>query len=344
MASHRTHRSVLVLALVVVATAVALPVGLGNAAPRPTPAEVQARIDALDLKAEQAAEAFDAARIQLATASREAAVANARVRDSESELHALQRRMGSFAAAAYRSGGADQFVQLISTSTPQTFLDRASALDRIAATQAAQMAQVATARHRLAGVQADAAAATAAAAKVASTMAGQKASVERALAQEKALLGSLKADERKRLLALQQRAEAAARANRSRTLAPPSYSGPASGRAAEAIDAAMAQLGKPYVWGASGPNSFDCSGLTMWAWGKAGISLPHFTGAQWNMGRHVDRSEIQPGDLIFYFGDHHHVGIYLGGGRVIHAPHTGDVVKISNLDMDPYAGAVRVTG
>ena len=121
-----------------------------------------------------------------------------------------------------------------------------------------------------------------------------------------------------------------------------------SGNAAQvAVSTAMAQLGKPYVWGAEGPNSFDCSGLTMFAYAAAGISLPHYTGAQINVGRRVSWDEMQPGDLIFFGSDLHHMGMYIGGGQMIHAPHTGDVVKISSLSgyyQSNYAGSVRVVG
>ena len=113
--------------------------------------------------------------------------------------------------------------------------------------------------------------------------------------------------------------------------------------AAIAVAAARAELGKAYVYGAAGPNTFDCSGLTQWAYGKAGIALSHYTGAQWNEGRHVSRGELQPGDLVFFYSDLHHMGMYVGGGQMIHAPHTGDVVKISPL-FDNYMGAVRPTG
>jgi cell wall-associated NlpC family hydrolase len=130
----------------------------------------------------------------------------------------------------------------------------------------------------------------------------------------------------------------------------PAFSRPThySGNAAQvAVQAAMAQQGDPYVWGAGGPDSFDCSGLTMYAYGQAGISLPHYTGAQWNAGRHVSQSELRPGDLIFFHSDLHHMGMYIGNGQLIHAPHSGDVVRVVSLSgwfQDNYAGAVRVAG
>src|SRR5262249_23441024 len=108
-----------------------------------------------------------------------------------------------------------------------------------------------------------------------------------------------------------------------------------SSKAVEALHWALKQLGKPYVWGAAGPNTFDCSGLTMWAYGKVGISLPHFTGSQWNSGTHVTRSQLQPGDLVFFYSDEHHMGMYIGNGMMVHAPHTGDVVRIAPLAGRP---------
>ncbi|HET8931070.1 MAG TPA: C40 family peptidase, partial [Acidimicrobiales bacterium] len=107
---------------------------------------------------------------------------------------------------------------------------------------------------------------------------------------------------------------------------------PSSGRGGAALAAAASQLGTPYVWGGSSPGGFDCSGLTMWAWAQAGVSLPRVTYSQRNAGQVVPVSQAQPGDLVFYSG-FGHMGMYAGGGQIIHAPHTGDVVKYSSLYM-----------
>ena len=124
------------------------------------------------------------------------------------------------------------------------------------------------------------------------------------------------------------------------SVAPPSQYG-------GVVGVAMRYLGTPYVWGGASPGGFDCSGLVMYAYAQMGISLPHYTGAQWNSGIHVSRDQLQPGDLVFFDGLGH-VGIYIGGGQFIHAPHTGDVVRISSLGESWYAatydGAVRITG
>ena len=122
------------------------------------------------------------------------------------------------------------------------------------------------------------------------------------------------------------------------TVAPPSHYG-------GVVGVAMAQLGKPYVCGTAGPDTFDCSGLVVYAYAAVGVSLPHSTYALWNDGVYVSQDQLEPGDLVFFDGLGH-VGIYIGGGQFIHAPHTGDVVKISSLNDGWYAatyvGARRI--
>ena len=117
----------------------------------------------------------------------------------------------------------------------------------------------------------------------------------------------------------------------------------ADGVAGTVVAAAMAQRGKPYVWAASGPGSFDCSGLTQYAFRAAGISLPHSSRLQSQMGAAVSRSALQPGDLVFFYSPVSHVGIYVGNGQMVHAPTSGDVVKVASIDsMGGYAGARRI--
>jgi cell wall-associated NlpC family hydrolase len=113
---------------------------------------------------------------------------------------------------------------------------------------------------------------------------------------------------------------------------------------AQALRWALSKRGDPYVWGAAGPSSFDCSGLVLWAYAKVGISLPHFTGDQWNMGVHVGRNQLQPGDLVFFYPDIGHVGLYIGNGLMVDAPDFGEDVQVQPVMWSVYVGAVRIVG
>jgi cell wall-associated NlpC family hydrolase len=316
---------------------------------RPSIADVQRRVDALNEQADIAVEDYAQARIALAAARRRSAAAQGRVRRENAELTAVRRAMSSVAASAYRnSSSGGPMLSLVSTSTPQTFLDQASALDRIAQSQAERLAAVATARHRLQVVEADAARTLGEQKAAERAVARQKDSIERTLRAQRSLLAGLQAEERARLARLQaarlasaRRAAAAARASRDRAVELPSYDGPASGRAGAAVAEAYDKLGSPYEWGAAGPDRFDCSGLTMWAWARGGVSLPHSSQAQYGATRRISRGDVQPGDLVFFGSPIHHVGIYIGGGRMISAPQTGDVVKIQDAFRSDYVGAGR---
>ena len=116
---------------------------------------------------------------------------------------------------------------------------------------------------------------------------------------------------------------------------------PVSGRAAAAVNYALAQVGDAYVYGAAGPSAFDCSGLTMMAWAQAGVGLPHSSSAQMGSGTPVSSSSLQPGDLVFYYSPVSHVGIYIGGGRIVHAANPSSGVQVAGVFSMPFSGAVR---
>ncbi|MCW2599253.1 MAG: hypothetical protein JWM02_1082 [Frankiales bacterium] len=329
----------------------------------------QAQLDSLNLKAEKAAEHYNAGRIALVQAQQRATVTQAAAARIGAEVNAMKVQAGAFAADAYRSGTASGMGLAMLTGGPATFLDRAAALNRIALRNSDVLAQLATARHRQAQAVAVAASAVTDAADTLKSLEADKQVVTNAAQQAQGLLTSLQAKQARLVAAArdaaarraaQARAAELARQAQLNAAAAAAFSRPSftvaaaapvqhySGNAAQvALQVARAQLGKPYVWGASGPDTFDCSGLTMYAYGQAGISLPHYTGAQWNAGRHVSQGELIPGDLIFFGQDLGHMGMYIGGGQFIHAPHSGDVVKISSLSgyyQQNYAGAVRVAG
>ncbi|MDP3713663.1 MAG: NlpC/P60 family protein [Mycobacteriales bacterium] len=317
-----------------VATGVAVAPSGAVAEPRPSLAEVERRVDALNTEVERLAEDYNEARLVLQTAARAGAAAKARVAREQAKLEQARATLSAVLAGAYRSGGTDAAVSLIGTTDPQVFLDRASSLEVLARSQADQLADVAVVRKRLADLQAAADRQEQAQRDIQSRIDARKSDIEKKLREQQGLLSGLRADERRRY--------AAARASRERAAAPrATYNGPASGRAAVAVREAYAQLGKPYKWGAAGPDRFDCSGLTMWVWGKAGVSLPHNSRAQFASGRKVARNDWQPGDLLYFGSPIHHVAIYVGGGKMISAPQTGDVVKLRGAQRNDYAGATR---
>jgi cell wall-associated NlpC family hydrolase len=339
VATPRSFKHALFIVIAASVAAVGLiPASSGKAEPSKSLAEVQREVDALNAKLDTAIESYNQARIALSDASRRTVAAESRVAREQKAVEAKRKSMRHIAVAAYRSGGTDQFMSLVTTSDPQTFLQRASSLDQISGHQADALTSLRAAQLQLAQAQAVAEQELAAQKAVAKTLQSQKDGIQGTLAQQQRLLSSLKADERARIAAA-----AAARAKAARAARPHggSYHGSASGSAAVALRFAYAQLGKPYSWGASGPNSYDCSGLTMASWGAAGVSLPHSSQAQYGSGRHVSQSELQPGDLVFYGSPIHHVGMYVGNGNYIHAPHSGDVVSIDPAFRGDYAGAVR---
>jgi cell wall-associated NlpC family hydrolase len=161
----------------------------------------------------------------------------------------------------------------------------------------------------------------------------------RQLALARAATQRYDAEQQAQALALQQTAVGASASTGDVSVAPPSQYG-------GVVGIAMRYLGVPYVWGGSSPSGFDCSGFTAYVYAQVGVSLPHYTGAQWTMGVPVSRDQLEPGDLVFFDGLGH-VGLYIGGNEFIHAPHTGDVVKISSISgwyADTYVGARRITG
>jgi cell wall-associated NlpC family hydrolase len=331
----RSRRGLSVLAAIAALGAVVVgPAGSSSAAPQATIAQVQARVHALNEEAERITEAYNAKRERLAELQQQQTIARRQLGREQRRLAAVQKSMTATAQAAFRNGGLTDVLPTI-TSDPQTFLDQSSILDALSQSQAEQFADIAAAGHAVQVARARYAAQEEAVRSSLAEIKADKARIESLINEAQRLLSTLRAEQRARLAAQQQRAAAAAVAQRE------SYTGPASGRAAAAVQFAYAQLGKPYVYGAAGPNAYDCSGLTMAAWAAAGVSLPHNAAMQQSMLPYVSRENLQPGDLVFFGNPAGHVGIYIGGGRFIHAPHTGDVVRIADLAYMPFSGGGR---
>jgi cell wall-associated NlpC family hydrolase len=325
-------------------------------------ATVSARVDSLEHEAEQAAERWNDARLAATTAQRELDKVNALIKQREAAVAAAQKTVGAIAAATYQGGGLDSSLQLLLADHPDRFLNQASSLDAVARGQGEALIKAAAAKQQLANDRIAAEQQKQALDAAKASAAAEKSAVDSKLAEAERLLSSLKAEQRAALEAQQRRAAAAAaaaaeaatervtRVSRSERTASSktsssdssaSASVQVSGRASAAVQAALSRVGKSYVYGATGPNSFDCSGLTMWAWAKAGVSLPHSSRAQYSGGRKISKSELRPGDLVFYYSPISHVGMYIGGGKIVHAANPRSGVNIAGLNSMPYTGAVR---
>lgn len=310
-----------VVALVLLpATSSATPVLAAPTAP--TAAEARRMHAALAEKMTKTTEEYNAAGVQLARAQAQEKLLRSQAAVQQKKVYAYQTEVAEFAASAYRGGRIDMVTSLLQSGSPQNFLDQMSTLDNLSRTQRIQLNRLIAAKRTLDQQQRKIATALVAQRQNRQTLKTRRAAIEKDLKAWKALDEKLNP-----------------RASRSAVYGG-SYTGPASGSARVALNAAYAQLGKPYSWGAAGPNSYDCSGLTMYAWGKAGVSLPHSSRMQYSYGRKVSRADLQPGDLVFAGSPIYHVGMYVGNGNMIHSPQTGDVVKIAPL-MSNYVGAVR---
>lgn len=292
----------------------------------------RADVDRLYREAEKATEAYNEADEQADALRRQLATAQDGIARQQQRVNTMRESLGSLAGAQYRSGGLDTALTLLLSDDPEDYLERASVLDRITAHQAGELRRLRAALRSLAQDRAEAAGKLGALEKSRKDVAAHKRTVERKLTEARRLLGSLPAGER----AAWDRATRSARAD----LLGPAV--PASGRAAAAVAAARSALGRPYVWGASGPSGFDCSGLTQWSYAQAGVALPRTSQAQRYAGRQVPLSEARPGDLVVYRSDASHVGMYMGNGQVIHAPYPGAPVRYDPVGMMPVSSVTRV--
>ncbi|WP_405586449.1 C40 family peptidase [Streptomyces sp. NBC_01190] len=318
----------------------------GQAEPQPTLRQVKAKVDTLYRQAEQATEDYNGAKTQAAAARTAVATLQGELARKTAMLNTTRDALGSMAAAQYRGGGIDPAVQLTLSSSPETYLERASLLDRLGSHQSAALAQLTAEQRDIAHTRAQAGGKLATLREAQDRLADRKRAVQTKLDQARALLTRLTAAQRAAINADAGTSPTAAQssaATASRSLSRPPLNAPpaSSARAAEAIAFAYRALGLPYVWGATGPNAYDCSGLTQAAYRAAGVSLPRTTYSQINAGTRVTESQLRPGDLVFFYSGISHVGLYIGNGEMIHAPHPGSPVRIAPITQMPFAGATR---
>jgi cell wall-associated NlpC family hydrolase len=245
------------------------------------------------------------------------------------------------ASAQYRSGGIDPSLQLFLSADPDNYLDKASTLDQLSGQQVEALKKIQTKQRDLAQQRSEASEKLKDLSATRTELGNKKKQVQGKLSSAQKLLNTLTAQEK---AALQQEEQRSNRASERQVLTGGS-STPASGRAGAAFAAAQSKIGTPYVYGATGPSSFDCSGLTSWAYAQAGVGIPRTSQAQANYGTRISSmSDLQVGDLVFFFSDLHHVGLYAGNGQVLHAPRTGTNVRYESMGTigGPFMFGVRV--
>jgi cell wall-associated NlpC family hydrolase len=321
------------------AAAVAFSSQAANAAPseKPSKDEVKAKVDKLYEEAEQATEKYNGAKEKQEKLQKEISTIQDNVARGQEELNELRDSLGLAAASQYRTGSIDPSVQLFLSANPEDYLDKASTLDQLSSQQVEALKKVEEQQRELAQERAEATEKLKDLASTRAELGKQKTDVQGKLAAARKLLNSLTAQQR---AALQ---EQQARASRDSARTALSASGTAaSSRALAAFQAGQTRIGDPYVYGATGPNSFDCSGFTGWSYAQAGVSLPRTSQEQANVGTRIyNIKDLRVGDLVFFY-NLDHVALYAGNGQVLHAPHTGAVVRYEAMSDMPFDFGVRV--
>ncbi|MBK9740661.1 MAG: C40 family peptidase [Actinobacteria bacterium] len=319
--------------------------------------QVRTQVRDLQARAEAATERYNKARSDLAAVQDTLDGLHQRISRERAQLQEILSTVDDLARSTYTSGGMDSSLQVLLADNPSEFLAQAAALDQVAQSQTSALRRTQTARLRLAQSEAEVKDKEAIAQKYRDDMASSKEEADQRLNEAEGVLAGLEAAERARLAAIDEAERQAGIAAGNTASANLSFNGPSSagggyaggGRASAAVSYALSQVGDRYVAAAAGPDAFDCSGLMLAAWRQAGVSLPHYSYSQYSSTRRIPLSEAQPGDLVFYFGGGvHHVGMYVGNGKMVHAANPGDGVIVSDV-LGPwyenyFSGVGRVVG
>ncbi|MCX4802078.1 NlpC/P60 family protein [Streptomyces sp. NPDC058682] len=341
MASHRRpkqpNRARVTVLTSVAAAAVALTAQSASAAPaKPSKDEVKSQVDALYEEAEQATEKFNGAKERQDKLEKEIGQLQDQVARGQGELNELRSTLGSMASAQYRSGGIDPSLALLLSEDPDSYLDKASSLEHLSAKQVEGVQRIQDKQRTLAQQRQEAAGKLADLDATRKELGEKKKVSTEKLAAAQALLNTLTTQER---AALKDEETRASRADSQRV---DLGNVKASGRAGAALEAAKTKLGFTYQSGGTGPTVYDCSGLTQWAYKQAGVNISRTTFTQVNDGTRISRSQLQPGDLVFFYGDLHHVGLYAGNNMTLHASNPRSGIKYESMDNMPFQFGVRV--
>ncbi|MBO0847238.1 MAG: C40 family peptidase [Nocardioides sp.] len=310
----------------------------GTAQAKPSIEDVQHRVDRLYHAAEQASERYNQIHVQLTQMRGDVHALRADQARQQRRTEQARQVIADSIIQQYEGDSLSAVGRAVVAKDPNQFVSQLTTMSAFNSMQASQYSSFLTEAKALKLRQAATDKQMAKIAALEKQAAQDKATIDHNLAAAKSLLGNLKAAQRQRMLAASRSTSPTPVSSTSST---PTSSAPASGRAAAAVAYAMAQVGKAYVYGGAGPDAFDCSGLTMAAWGVAGVGLPHSAAAQYNSGTHISASQLQPGDLVFYYSPISHVGMYIGNGQIVNAENPSVGVTVTGLYTMPYVGAVR---
>ena len=326
-------RAITIVALT--GAAVAVPASSGQAVPTtPAPTTCEAsrsQFTANGEAAEKVAEQLNDAKVARARTQKELAAADKKATAAAARYGKASGDFKRIVSGELKSAPAGQFAILFTSGSPKDFVNQMALMDYVAGRKGQKIDQLGTVRSAATKAQADAKAKLAARTKIEQTMTAKAADLRKRATTLTGLLSRLCVEDQPEVQA--QRA--------SREMGRVEV-GPASGGAQKAVQVALAQIGDPYVWGAGGPDAFDCSGLTSYAWAAAGVSLPHSSAGQMGYGTRVSRSEVRAGDLVFFYSPVHHVGLAISNTMMVHASTFGVPVKVAPIDSSPFTGATRL--
>ena len=294
-------------------------------APRPSLTTLVAEAKQLEFEINALSEQYDGLRIQLGRAQADAQIAEKAITRTQAALATGQQAVARLAAENYMNAGLDPTLQALTTGNPQQFLSQASAITEIDQSSGEEVSTLSSEEVQALRDRQTADQQLAAVTALEAQMNARKKAIDSKIAQVNSA-------------AMKQAMAIFTRTGQFPDITIPT----ASTTGGLALQAALTRRGDPYVWGAAGPDEFDCSGLVVWAFAQEGITLPHYTGDLWNSGVHIPLNELEPGDLIFFFADISHVGIYLGDGLMVDAPDFGETVEVQAVYWGSVVGAVRI--
>ena len=330
------HRGAVIAAGLALALAAAVYSQAAGASPKPTIAQVQAQVNGLQKQVDQIGQQYNQVGQQLVAAKARLAAVQRQDGQAEARFTAARAQLRQVAVASYENAGQSSVASLMTSGDPAAVLRQAGLLEALGHAHSAQVAKFLGAAQQVAAAREQVRRTTAGVAQLQSQLAAKKARLTRLLASSQAKLDSL---------SLEQQAQVAAAAvGGGSFVTRATYTGPTNTPAGKAVAFAYSKLGDWYLWGGTGPDRYDCSGLTQAVWAAGGVSIPRVTYDQWSALPHVSKAQLQPGDLVFFNGEGH-VSIYVGNGMMIDAPRTGEQIRLLPLDTDWYAanydGAVR---